>query len=111
FKKGKFNPQDVIIVDMANPAYFYHERDTAERIFYKTGRHAIQIACDVHNIPNAKLQPRIKLSEKEIDKADRLLKRYSLLPNQYICIEPRPPLEKLHKFSKGQSLLLVISAD
>jgi ADP-heptose:LPS heptosyltransferase len=93
FKKGKFNPQNVIIVDTANPAYSYYEKDTPERIFYKTGRHAIQIACDVHNIPNAKLQPRIELSEKEIDGADSLLKRYSLLPNQYICIEPHAKKE------------------
>lgn len=88
FKKSKFNPQDTTIVDMANPAYFYYEKDTAERIFYKTGRHAIQIACDVHNIPNAKLQPRIELSEKEISRANRLLKSRGLLPNQYICVEP-----------------------
>lgn len=88
FKKGKFNLQDVIIVDMANPLYYYCEKDTAERIFYKTGRHAIQIACDLHNIPNAELQPRIELSEKEISSANRLLESHGLLPDQYICIEP-----------------------
>ena len=93
FKKGKFNPQDTTIVDMANPAYFYYEKDTTERIFYKTGRHAIQIACDVHNIPNAKLQPRIEPSEKEIGRANRLLKGHGLLPNRYICIEPHAKKE------------------
>jgi len=93
FKKGKLNFQDAIIVDMANPAYFYYERETTERIFYKTGRHAIQIACDVHNIPNAKLQPRIKLSEKEISRANSLLKSQNLLTNQYICVEPHAKRE------------------
>jgi ADP-heptose:LPS heptosyltransferase len=78
---------------MTNPAYFYYERDTAEIIFYKTGRHAIQIACDVHNIPNAKLQPRIELSEKEVDTANSLLRNYGLLPKQYICIEPHAKKE------------------
>lgn len=88
FKKWQFNLNDVIIVDMTNPAYLYYEKDTAERIFYKTGKHAIQIACDVYNIPNAELQPRIELSEKEINNANRLLESSGLLPKQYICIEP-----------------------
>lgn len=88
FKRRKFNPHDVIIVDTANPAYFYYEKDTKEKIFYKTGGHAIQVACNVHNISNATLQPRIKLSKKEIDKANRLLNSYSLSANQYICVEP-----------------------
>jgi ADP-heptose:LPS heptosyltransferase len=93
FKKGKFDQRNTIIVDMANPAYFYYEKDTAVRIFYKTGRHAIQIACDVHNILNAKLQPRIELSEKEVDMANNLLRNYGLLPKQYICIEPHAKKE------------------
>ena len=93
FKKSKFNRQDTIVVDMLNPAYFYYDKDTAERIFYKTGAHAIQIACDVHNIPNAELQPRITLSRKEINRASRLLKSHGLLPNQYICIEPHAKKE------------------
>jgi ADP-heptose:LPS heptosyltransferase len=93
FKKWKFNLHNVITVDMANPAYLYYEKDTAERIFYKTGRHAIQIACDVHNIPNAELQPRIELSDKEIDNANHLLESHGLLPNQYICIEPHAKKE------------------
>lgn len=93
FKKWKFNLNDVITVDMANPAYLYYREDTAEIIFYKTGRHAIQIACDVHNIPDAELQPRIELLEKEIDSANRLLEKHSLLKNQYICIEPHSKKE------------------
>jgi ADP-heptose:LPS heptosyltransferase len=93
FKKSKFNLQDTIIVDMTNPAYSYYEKDTDERIFYKTGRHAIQIACDVHNMPNAELQPRIELSEEEVDSANRLLESHGLLPNQYICIEPHTKKE------------------
>lgn len=88
FKKRKFNLQDVIVVDMANPAYSYYEKDTTERIFYKTGGHAIQIACDVHSIPNAELQPIIELSGEEINSANRLLENYGLLPGRYICIEP-----------------------
>lgn len=92
-KKWLYRQDNIIIVDMENPVYFYYEKDTAERIFYKTGRHAIQIACDVHNIPNAKLQPKIKLSEKENERANRLLKSHNLLPNQYICIEPHAKKE------------------
>ncbi|MBN1392860.1 MAG: hypothetical protein JW947_08675 [Sedimentisphaerales bacterium] len=93
FKKREFNLNDVITVDMTNPAYLYYEKDTTKKIFYKTGRHAIQIACDVHNIPDAELQPRIKLSEEEIDRANRLLESYGLLPNRYICIEPHSKKE------------------
>jgi ADP-heptose:LPS heptosyltransferase len=93
FKKNRFSNDDIIIVDMSNPAYFYYEKDTKERIFYKTGRHAIQIACDVHNIPNAELHPRIELSDKEITSANRLLESYGLLSNQYICIEPHAKKE------------------
>jgi ADP-heptose:LPS heptosyltransferase len=93
FKKNRFNCDDVIVVNMADPAYFYYEKDTEERIFYKTGKHAIQIACDVHNISNAKLQPRIWLSEQEIAGANHLLGEYGLLPNQYICVEPNTKKE------------------
>jgi ADP-heptose:LPS heptosyltransferase len=73
---------------MDNPDYLYHKDDTGEKIFYKTGKHAIQIACDVHNISNARLQPKIWLSRKEIASANHLLKANGLLKNQYICTEP-----------------------
>jgi heptosyltransferase-1 len=87
-RRRKFSTKDTIVVNMDNPDYFYWVRDTEEKMIYKSGRHVIQIACDVHNISNAELQPRIKLSDKEIDRANRLLKSHGLLPNQYICIEP-----------------------
>ena len=92
-KKWFYRQGISIIVDLDNPAYFYYERDRAERIFYKTGRHAIQIGCDVHNIPNAKLQPKIKLSDREKERANRLLKSHGLFSNQYICIEPHAKKE------------------
>ena len=87
-RKRKFHAKDVIVVNMDNPDYHYWGRDTKEEIMYKSGRHAIQIACDAHGISNAELQPRIKLSEEEIGKANHLLKSWGLLPNQYICVEP-----------------------
>ncbi len=87
-KKWAFTSDNVIVVDMRNPACRYHEKDTENRIFYKTGRHAIQIACDVYDIPDAKLQPQICLTDEEIDNANSLLRTHGLSKNQYICIEP-----------------------
>lgn len=87
-RKWFFRPDNIIIVDMDNPDYFYYEDDMEEKIFYETGKHAIQIACDVHDISNARLQPRIWLSKKEIAAANHLLKANGLLTNQYICVEP-----------------------
>lgn len=92
-RKRKFHAKGVIVVNMDNPDYHYWEKDTEEKMIYKLGRHAIQIACDVHDISNAQLQPRIKLSEKEISRANRLLKSHDLLSNQYICIEPHAKKE------------------
>lgn len=87
-RKWRYVFTDVTVVNMADPAYSYCEKDTTEKIFYKTGRHAIQIACDVHSISDAELQPAIKLSEKEIDAANHMLKKHNLPSNRYICIEP-----------------------
>ena len=87
-KKWAFTSDNVIVVDMRNPACRYHEKDTENRIFYKTGRHAIQIACDVYGIPDAKLRPQICLTAEEIDNANSLLRTHGLSKNQYICIEP-----------------------
>ncbi len=93
FRKWFFRPDNIIIVDMDNSDYFYYENDTEEKIIYKTGKHAIQIACDVHNISRARLQPKIWLSKKEIAAANHLLEANGLLTNQYICVEPHAKKE------------------
>jgi ADP-heptose:LPS heptosyltransferase len=87
-KKWVFTSDNVIVVDMGNPACCYHEKETKNRIFYKTGGHAIQIACDVYDIPDAELQPKICLTTEEIDNANRLLRAHGLSKNRYICLEP-----------------------
>jgi ADP-heptose:LPS heptosyltransferase len=88
FKKWQFKPEHTIIVDMSNPVYNYAKGDSETRTTYKTGRHAIQIACGVHGISNAKLQPKIQLTKEEIDKTNDLLEANALLKNHFICIEP-----------------------
>jgi len=88
FIKHKFNKNEIILVDMDKPSYLYWEKDTKEKIYYKTGAHAIQIACNVHGITNAILQPKIVLTSEEENKVNKLLKTYGLEENKYICIEP-----------------------
>jgi ADP-heptose:LPS heptosyltransferase len=93
FKKWFFSPEEVIVVDMGNPECVYYEKDTENQIFYKTGRHAIQIACDVYNISDAELRPKICLTKEEIDNANRLLRSHGLSKNRYICLEPHAKKE------------------
>ena len=88
FKKWLYDTNRTVIVDMTNPDYFYHEAQAGERIVYKTGSHAIQIACDVHNISNVELRPKIRLTTREINNADDLLKAHHLEPDRFICVEP-----------------------
>ncbi len=92
FMRYKFNKEDIIIVDMNDPSYIYCEKDTAEKIYYKTGKHAIQIACDVHGIKNALLKPKIVLDREENNKVENLLKTFRLKDKKYICVEPHAKL-------------------
>lgn len=85
--KWKF-PKDAIIVSMNRPEYGYAFEETGCNIRYKTGRHAIQIACDVHHIDNADLRPKICLRTEEKRHVDKLLASHGLEPGKYICIEP-----------------------
>ena len=90
-KRKKYNLDDVIEVDMENPAYMYCVLRDGKYV-HKTGKHAIQIACDVHGIDNAELKPRIRLTKKEFDYSERLMWNYSLtyriINKPFICIEP-----------------------
>jgi ADP-heptose:LPS heptosyltransferase len=88
FIKHRFNKNEIIQVNMNNPAYLYWEKDTKEKITYKTGSHAIQVACNVHGIHNAILQPKIVLTHDEEESVAKLLKSFGLIENKYICIEP-----------------------
>lgn len=88
FLRHKFKKDEIITVDMDNPSYIYCEKDTNEKIFYKTGRHAIQIACGVHGINNPELKPKIVLKVEEKKKTDDLLEEFKLKDGNYICIEP-----------------------
>jgi len=88
FIKWFFNKDDIILVDQNNKNYYYYGKCDDKTIEYKTGKHAIQIACDLHDIPDAILQPKIDLTEEEIKRADALLEEMQLKKAQYICIEP-----------------------
>lgn len=88
FIRRRFNKNEIIIVNMNDPQYIYCEKDTKEKMTYKTGRHAIQIACDVHGITNAVLRPKIILSKEERNNVNALLGSFSLNKLEYICIEP-----------------------
>lgn len=80
--------KDTIIVNMNNPDYLYCSKKNGKYIF-KTGKHAIQIACDVHGIENAELKPRINLTEKEKQNAEDVLHNNEIKRSEkYICVEP-----------------------
>jgi len=93
FKKRNFEPKETIIVDMARREYNYCIEATKDAFRYKAGKHAIQITCDVHNIDNAELKPKIWLTPQEISRGSRLLAAFYLKENHYICIEPHTKSE------------------
>lgn len=88
FLKSKFNQRDWIIVDMDNPRLQYWEKDTKEKVVYKSGKHAIEWACEHFKIKNPSLKPIIRLTDKELRKVDELLIAHNLKKKDFIVIEP-----------------------
>lgn len=86
--RHRYPPAETIVINIDDPHYFYWVKNHGTWIEYKQGKHAIQIACDIHDIKNADLRPKIVLSLPEKEKVKRLLKRNNLTPGQYLCIEP-----------------------
>jgi len=88
FQKGKFNKKDWIIVDMNNHKLQYWIKDTKEKVVYKSGKHAIEWACDYFKIKNPVLKPVIRLTNKEQEKVNELLLSHNLKSKDFIVIEP-----------------------
>jgi ADP-heptose:LPS heptosyltransferase len=88
FNFFKYSIHKYEIVFMDNKDYIYCTKDTKEKIYYKTGRHAIEIACDTHNIECSNLKPEICLTNKENEKVDSILAQDNLNSINFICIEP-----------------------
>lgn len=88
FVKHRYNSSNAIVINMNDPGYNYADSDSDEKICYRTGKHAMQIACDMHGIEDAELKPRISLTEDEIQRANSVLDEHHLRPGSYICLEP-----------------------
>lgn len=86
--KQRYPTTETYIINIDDPRYFYWTKSQSDKIEYKRGRHAIQIACDIHGIANAELRPKIVLTSQENKNVRRLLEKNNLAPGQYICIEP-----------------------
>lgn len=88
FSKKKFNKEDYIVVDMDSTDLHYWEKDTKEKIFFKQGKNAIEIMCQYFNIKNCALQPVLRLTDKEQNMVNELLKEHNLKANGFIVVEP-----------------------
>ncbi len=88
FLKSKFNQKDWIIVDMDNPQLHYWEKDGKKRVVYKSGKHAIEWACEYFKIKDIALKPVLRLTDKELRKVDELLITHNFKKKDFIVIEP-----------------------
>ncbi|MDD4990164.1 MAG: glycosyltransferase family 9 protein [Candidatus Pacebacteria bacterium] len=88
FQKSKFSQKDWIVVDMNNPQLQYWEKDTKEKVIYKSGKNAIEWACEYFKIKNALLKPVLRLTDKELKKVNELLTAHNLKKKDFIVIEP-----------------------
>jgi ADP-heptose:LPS heptosyltransferase len=88
FERWKFNDNEIIVIDMDDPKFWYWEKDTKKRTIYKKGKHAIEISCESFGIKNPILKPKIVLTDEEIKKVDNVLNNHNLQRNKFICIEP-----------------------
>lgn len=88
FLKSRFNKKDWIIVDMDNPQSHYWEKDGKEKVIYKSGKHAIEWACEYFKIKNISLKPVLRLTDKELKKVNELLITHNLKSKDFIVIEP-----------------------
>lgn len=77
-----------LVIDMLDTRYHYWTRAGRDHIAFKSGRHAIQYACDGLGIPSAELKPEIFVARAERRRASSVLEERHLVPRQYVCIEP-----------------------
>lgn len=87
-RKHAYPAKKTFAINIDDPRYFYWLKDHGDRIEYKHGQHAIQIACDVHGIKNCELRSKLVLTKEEEVTVEELLKRNMLKHGEYICIEP-----------------------
>lgn len=88
FSKKKYNKKEWIIVDMDNPDLLYWEKDTKEKMFFKKGKHAIEIMCQYFNIEDCVIRPVLRLTGKEQGRVSELLKEHNLGEKKFIVVEP-----------------------
>lgn len=88
FIRHKYARDKSAVINLDDPRYFYWIKDYGERVEYKSGKHAIQIACDVHNLPNCELRARLVVTREEEVRVARLLASNNLKAGQYVCVEP-----------------------
>lgn len=88
FARWMYKKDTHIAVDMDEKRFHYWLRDTEERLYFKQGKHYIQIACDAFHITNPELKPKLTLTEKERANVDVLEEKNELVKKQFICIEP-----------------------
>src|SRR3989344_2016669 len=87
-RRYRYPRTDAFVVNLDDPRYFYWLRDYGDHIEYKSGKHSIQIACDVLNLKNCELRSKIVLTSEEETAVDALLTKHTLGTSRYICVEP-----------------------
>lgn len=87
-KKILYKRAEQIVVDIDNPMLHYWDKQNEEQIIFKTGRHAIEIACKPYGLADIELKGKIVLTSHEVQQADALLAENHLEEAKYLCIEP-----------------------
>lgn len=88
FVRHRYPQAHSFVINLDDPRYFYWIKDHGDWIEYKQGKHAIQIACDVHGLADCDLRSRIVVTPAEERAVETLLQRHSLTAGQYLCVEP-----------------------
>ena len=88
FKKKDFDRKNLFLLDLDNMGAAYWVRHEKDRIIYKKGHHAIQIACDAYKIPCRDMRPEVFFTKAEIEKVEALSQKYGLDKCLYLCVEP-----------------------
>jgi len=88
WKRFRFRSNKKVIIDLDDISYGYFHGANEEKMFLKTTYHAISMMAMKHGIKDSLLQPRIYLTNKEINKAESIKAKFHLHADQYICLEP-----------------------
>lgn len=84
--KNIFNKK-MILVDMSDPDAHYWNKVDKFKIYHKTGKHAIQFACDSFGIKDASIKPKLALRHSEKQKVDTLIEQ-NFQNRDFIVIDP-----------------------